>query len=147
MTNLFQGIPEESIEIILKNIEKNLEKISLYDGHTIKKHVDIQLRVLKTRVEMEDIKYATSFYDFDIARTVAIGLLKGLYQSKVKEWLLSPFSDYLTLKGTYKKAVGYGFRKNDETLYKGLRKVCLVLAKESDSSWGFRIVTLYPQFD
>ena len=47
MIDLFRDIPEERIEVILNNIKNNLEQINLRDGHTIKRHVDIQLGVLQ----------------------------------------------------------------------------------------------------
>lgn len=68
MIDLFRDISEERIEIVLNNIRNNLEQVNLRDGHTIRRHVDVQLGVLQTRLTMSDIRYATSFYDFDVAK-------------------------------------------------------------------------------
>lgn len=48
--DLFKDIPEEQIETVLRNIRNNLVQVSLYDGHVIKRHVDIQPEVLKCRL-------------------------------------------------------------------------------------------------
>ena len=41
MINLFQDIPEETIETTLDMIQRNLDQIGLYGGHTIRKHTDV----------------------------------------------------------------------------------------------------------
>lgn len=51
VVDLFRDIPEEQIAVVLENIRENLEKVSLYEGHTIRKHVDIQLDILRTTTE------------------------------------------------------------------------------------------------
>lgn len=62
MINLFQDIPEETIETTLDMIQRNLDQIGLYGGHTIRKHTDVQVLALKTRLNAEDIKFETKKY-------------------------------------------------------------------------------------
>lgn len=146
MIDLFRDIPEERIEIVLENIRNNLERVNLYDGHTIRKHVDVQLGILKTRLTMSDIQYATSFYDFDIAKMAVQTLLKQCFEEKIAGWLLGACSDVLVLRADMGKGIGYGYRKQDNELYEGLSKMRLVLEKEAARDWGFRILTCYPVF-
>ena len=146
MIDLFRDIPEERIEIVLKNIRNNLERINLYDGHTVRKHVDVQLGILQTRLTMSDIQYATSFYDFDIAKVAIQTLLKQCFEEKIADWLLCAYSDVLVLCADMGKALGYGYRKQDKELYEGLSKMRLVLEKEAARDWGFRILTCFPIF-
>lgn len=146
MVDLFRDIPEERIQIVVGNIRNNLERVNLYDGHTVKKHVDVQPGILWTRLTMSDIQYATSFYDFDIAKMAVQTLLKQRFEEKIADWLVCACSDVLVLCADMGKEIGYGYRKRDNKLYEGLRKVCLVLEKEAKRDWGFRILTSYPVF-
>ena len=146
MIDLFRDIPEERIEIILNNIRNNLEQINLRDGHTIKRHVDIQLGVLQMRLTMGDIRYATSFYDFDVAKMAVQELLKQCFEDKIAGWLLTGYSDVLVLRADMEKAIGYGYRRQDRELYEGLSKIRLVLEKDAECDWGFRILTCFPIF-
>lgn len=146
MVDLFRDIPEEQIAVVLENIRKNLERVSLYEGHTIKKHVDIQLGILKTRLTTGDIKYATSFYDFEIASAAVRALLVQYYEEKIAEWLLSAVSDVLVLSANLNKSIGYGYCREDNRVHEGLSKLRLVLEKAETTDWGFRIVTCYPIF-
>lgn len=144
--DLFKDIPEEKIEAILVNIRNNLDQVSLYDGHVIRRHVDIQPEILKSRLVEKELKYTTSFYDMETARFVTVGLMKMLYERKIRHWLLSSINDNLMLRGQYRTGVGYGFKKGDVTLYENLQHVMLVLEKEENRDWGFRILTSYPTF-
>lgn len=144
--NLFRDIPEEQIETVLKNIRNNLQRISLHDGHVIRRHVDIQPQILKSRLQAEEKKYATSFYDMKTAKVVTVGLMQILYENQIKLWLLSPGNDLLMLRGRCKTGVGYGFQKGDGQLHENLNHVRVVLEKEECRSWGFRILTSYPTF-
>lgn len=146
MVDLFRDIPEEQIAVVLKNIRKNLEKVNLYDGHTIRKHVDIQLGVLKTRLTATDIRYATSFYDFEIAAAAVQALLKQYYEERIAAWLVSAASDVLVLSANLNRSIGYGYCKNDDRVHEGLSKMRLVLEKEEKADWGFRILTCFPIF-
>ena len=67
MVDLFADIPEEVIESTIKAIRENLDKVELYGGHTLRKHTDIQVQALKYRLTQEDIRYATSFWDMEVA--------------------------------------------------------------------------------
>lgn len=146
MVDLFRDIPEERIEIILNNIRNNLGQINLRDGHTIKRHVDVQLGVLQMRLTMSDIRYATSFYDFDIAKMAVQELLRQCFEEKIVGWLLCSYNDVLVLCADMEKGIGYGYRKQDKELYEGLSKMRLVLEKDPSCDWGFRILTCFPIF-
>lgn len=146
MVDLFKDIPQEMIDQILRNIRDNLEMIDLYEGHTIKKHVDVQLGVLKTRLTISDIRYATSFYDFSIAKAAVIKLLRQNYEDRVASWLMSVENDILVLQKDLGMGLGYGYRKQDMTLYEGLSKIRLVLEKKAEKDWGFSIITCFPVF-
>lgn len=52
MIDLFRDIPAERTELVLKNIRNNLGRVNLHDGHTIRKHVDVQPGVLRTRLAL-----------------------------------------------------------------------------------------------
>lgn len=146
MIDLFRDIPDERIDIVLNNIRNNLGKVNLYDGHTIKKHVDVQLGILKTRLTISDIKYATSFYDYEIAKMAVLSLLRQCFENRIVDWLLSAYSDVLVLCADMGQEIGYGYCKEDDELHEGLRKIRLVLEKEVERDWGFRILTCYPVF-
>lgn len=146
MVDLFRDIPEERIEIVLNNIRNNLGQINLRDGHTIKRHVDVQLGVLQMRLTMSDIRYATSFYDFDIAKMAVQELLRQCFEEKIAGWLLCSYNDVLVICADMEKGIGYGYRKQDKELYEGLSKMRLVLEKDPSCDWGFRILTCFPIF-
>lgn len=143
--NLFRDIPDDQIDIILRNIRNNLQQVSLYDGHAINRHVNIQPEQLKNRLSAEEMKYATSFYDMKIAKKVTVALMQMFYENRIKIWLLSG-NDFLMLHGRCRTGVGYGYQKGDESLYKDLQEVRIVLEKEETRDWGFRILTSYPTF-
>ena len=82
MINLFQDIPAETIETTLDMIQRNLDQIGLYGGHTLRKHTDVQVLALKTRLNAEDIIYATSFWDMEVAAAVVKSLMKRYYNPK-----------------------------------------------------------------
>lgn len=146
MVDLFRDIPEEQVTVVLGNIRKNLEKVNLYNGHTIQKHVDIQLGILKTRLTASDIRYATSFYDFEVASAAVQALLHQYYEEKIAAWLVSAASDVLVLSANLNESIGYGYRRDDDRLHEGLSKMRLVLEKEEALDWGFRILTCFPIF-
>lgn len=146
MIDLFADIPKETIENTLQTIKRNLDKVDLYGGHTLCRHADIQVAVLKDRLTREDIKFATSYWDVEVAIAAAQSMMRRYYDSEIKYWLVSNHWDKLTLQAKFKKSLGYGFRKGQERLEENLRKACLVLLKDSHADWGFRIVTSYLMF-
>lgn len=146
MVDLFRDIPADRIELALRNIRGNLGKVGLYDGHTIRRHVDVQTGVLQTRLASGDIRFATSFYDYRIARMAVQSMLEQCYEEKIATWLTGIHSDFLVLKSDTGKGIGYGYRREDDELYEGLRKIRLVLEKQAERDWGFRILTCYPVF-
>lgn len=146
MVDLFADIPERTILETLETIKRNLHKVELYGGHTLGKHSDIQLLALKTRLRTEDIRYATSFWDMEVAIAVAQGLMRKYYDSKISYWLKNDYDDCLPLTGRFCKTVGYGFKKGEERLEENLKKARLILMKDAKTDWGFRILTSYPMF-
>ena len=70
---------------------------------------------------MGDIRYATSFYDFDVAKMAVQELLKQCFEDKIAGWLLTGYSDVLVLRADMEKAIGYGYRRQDRELYEGLK--------------------------
>lgn len=146
MVNLFADIPAETINSTLLTIRENLDKVELYGGHTIRRHTDIQVLTLKRRLSSEDIRYATSYWDLEVARAVAQGLMRRFYDTQIAYWLKCDHSDCLPLFGRFPKTVGYGFKKGEEKLEEDLKKACLVLVKDREADWGFRILTSYPVF-
>ena len=147
MVDLFADVPEEMIENTLQTIRKNLDRVGLYGGHTLRRHTDIQLLVLKTRLTKEDICYATSYWDAEVAEAVVRGLMRKFFDSSILSWLKYSGSDWISLVGNFPETIGYGFRKGEEKLEENLRKACLVLVKDVDADWGFRILTSYPMFE
>lgn len=146
MVDLFADIPEEVIKSTLQSIRRNLDKVDLYGGHTLKKHADIQVQALKYRLTKEDIQYATSFWDMEVAVAVAQEMMRMYFDKEIEYWLRSNYSDYLPLIRKFKETVGYGFRRGEDKLQENLKKACLVLVKDADADWGFRILTGYPMF-
>lgn len=146
MVDLFADIPEDVIENTLQAIRMNLDKVDLYGGHTLKKHTDIQVQALKYRLTQEDIRFATSFWDMEVATAIAQEMMRTFFECEIKDWLRAKNSDSLSLIKNYKKTVGYGFRKGEDILRENLKKACLVLVKDADADWGFRILTGYPMF-
>lgn len=146
MVDLFADVPEETIEDTLQTIRKNLDRVGLYGGHTLYRHADIQLLALKTRLTKEDILYATSYWDREVADAVARGIMRRFFDSNIALWLKYGRSDSISLIGNFPNTIGYGFRKGEEKLDENLRKARLVLVKDKDADWGFRILTSYPIF-
>ena len=147
MVDLFADVPEEMIENTLQTIRRNLDRVGLYGGHTLRKHTDIQLLALKTRLTKEDIRYATSYWDVEVANAVVSGIMRKFFDSSITAWLKYSGSDWISLVGQFQGSIGYGFRKGEEKLEENLRKACLVLIKDADADWGFRILTSYPMFE
>lgn len=146
MVDLFDGIPEEIIESTLQAIRENLDKVELYGGHTLRKHTDIQVQALKYRLTKEDIRYSTSFWDMEVAVAVAQEIMRMFFDEEISFWLRSNYSDCLPLVRRFKRTVGYGFRRGEDRLQENLKKACLVLVKDKEADWGFRILTSYPMF-
>ena len=146
MVDLFADIPETTIESTLQMIKKNLNKVELYGGHTLRRHTDVQVLALKKRLTQEDIRYATSFWDMDVALAVAQGIMRRFYDDEIAYWLKGKYCDILPMIARFPKTVGYGFKKGEEVLEEDLRKACLVLVKDPGADWGFRILTSYPMF-
>lgn len=95
---------------------------------------------------MEDIQFATSFWDMEVALAVVQELLKRNYDAEVATWLRMKGSDCLPVYGRFPKSIGYGFRKGDSRLKEDLRRACLILVKDGGADWGFRVLTSYPVF-
>lgn len=146
MVDLFAGIPDTTIESALRMIKGNLDKVGLYGGHTLRRHTDIQIMVLKSRLTREDIRFATSFWDMEVAMAVAQGIMRQFYDEEIAYWLRGRYSDVLSLISRFPETVGYGFKKGEDRLEENLRKACLVLVKDRQADWGFRILTSYPVF-
>lgn len=146
MVDLFAGIPEEVIESTLQEIRGNLDKVDLYGGHTLRKHADIQVQVLRYRLKEEDIRYATSFWDMGVALAVAQEMMRMFFDEEIIFWLRNSYSDCLPLKKSFKSTVGYGFRRGEDRLRENLKKARLVLVKDKEADWGFRVLTSYPMF-
>lgn len=146
MVDLFADIPEKVVLETLDTIRDNLCQIGLSGGHTVRKHTDVQVQILKKRLTMEDIRFATSFWDMEIAQAVVQELLKRNYDAEVAGWLCMKGSDYLPVYGRFPKSIGYGFRKGDCRLKEDLKKACLTLVKDDRADWGFRVLTSYPVF-
>lgn len=146
MVDLFDGIPESTIESTLQMIKRNLSKVELYGGHTLRRHSDIQILALKKRLTEEDIRYATSFWDMEVALAVTQGIMRQYYDEEIMYWLKGKYNDVLPLIARFSKTIGYGFKKGEEVLEEDLRKACLVLVKDRAADWGFRILTSYPMF-
>ncbi|MDO4339141.1 MAG: RNase A-like domain-containing protein [Eubacteriales bacterium] len=146
MVDLFDGIPEEIIESALQAIRENLDKVELYGGHTLRKHTDIQVQALKYRLTKEDIRYSTSFWDMEVAVAVAQEIMQMFFDEEISFWLRSSYSDCLPLVKRFKRTVGYGFCRGEDRLRENLKKACLVLVKDKEADWGFRILTSYPMF-
>lgn len=146
MVDLFAGIPEEVIEGTLQVIRSNLDKVNLYGGHTLQKHTDIQVQALKYRLTKEDIRFATSFWDMEVAMATAQEMMRSFFDHEIKDWLRASCGDSLTLIKRYEHTVGYGFRKGENILQENLQKARFVLVKDANADWGFRILTGYPIF-
>ncbi|MFR0985254.1 MAG: RNase A-like domain-containing protein [Frisingicoccus sp.] len=146
MVDLFAGIPEEVILGTLDTIRVNLYQIGLSGGHTVRKHTDIQVQILKKRLTMEDIRFATSFWDMEIAQAVVQELLQRNYDEEIAGWLRMKGRDCLPLYGRFPRSIGYGLKKGDNRLKEDLRRACLTLIKDEQADWGFRVLTSYPVF-
>lgn len=146
MVDLFADVPEAIIEKALCNIRENLHLIGEEGAGRQEKYTDVQVYELQTRLSMEDVEFATSFWDFEVARAAATGLLKQCYESHIIPWLRGKESDTLPVYGAFQKPVGYGLRMGDRELHEDLHTVCLNLVKDADSDWGFRMVSGYPVF-
>ena len=133
MVDLFADVPEETVENTLQTIRRNLGRVGLYGGHTLRRHTDIQVLALKTRLTKEDILYATSYWDKDVADAVVKGIMQRFFDSNIIRWLRYGGSDYISLIGHFPETVGYGFRKGEETLEENLRKARLVLVKDREA--------------
>lgn len=145
MVDLFADIPEEIVENTLRSIRANLDKVDLYGGHTLRKHADIQVQALWCRLTREDIDYATSFWDMEVAVAVTQEMMRQCFD-EISFWLRNCWSDSLSLVKRFQKTIGYGFKKGEHMLQENLKKARLVLVKDKSADWGFRILTSYPLF-
>ncbi len=82
-----------------------------------------------------------------MANAVVSGIMRKCFDSSITAWLKYSGSDWISLVGQFQGSIGYGFRKGEEKLEENLRKACLVLIKDADADWGFRILTSYPMFE
>lgn len=114
MVDLFADVLEETIEDTLQTIRKNLDRVGLYGGHTLYRHADIQFLALKTRLTKEDILYATSYWDREVADAVARGIMRRFFDSNIALWLKYGRSDSISLIGNFPNTIGYGFRKGED---------------------------------
>ena len=146
MVSLFAGIPASTVNETLETIRKNLDRVEFYGGHTLHRHTDIQVLALKERLNREDIRYATSYWDYETARAVAISMMRRFYDNEISGWLQTGHEDCLALFAGFRRAIGYGYRKGEGTLQENLKRACLVLLKDPEADWGFRILTSYPVF-
>ena len=73
--------------------------------------------------------------------------MRKFYDSDIVFWLKNSSNDYISLIGRFPQTIGYGFRKGEDRLNENLRKACLVLVKDPQADWGFRILTSYPMFE
>ncbi len=144
MVDLFADIPRETVESTQQTIRENLDQVGLYGGHTLRRHADIQPLALKMRLTKEDIRYATSYWEREVADAVVKGIMKSFFDPGITTWLRYGGDDCISLAGHFSRTIGYGFRKGEERLEENLRKARLVLVKDAD--WGFRILTSYPMF-
>ena len=87
MVDLFADIPRETVENTLQTIRENLDQVGLYGGHTLHRHADIQPLALKTRLATEDIRYATSYWDREVADAVVKGIMKSFFDPGITTWL------------------------------------------------------------
>lgn len=146
MTDLFADVPEEVIEKTLCNIRENLHLVAEEGAQQQEMYTDVQVYELQTRLSMEDVQFATSFLDFEVAYAVVAGLLKQCYEKRIMPWLRGMESDTLPVYGTFRKPIGYGLRAGDRELHEDLHTACLNLIKDADADWGFRVESGYPVF-
>ena len=124
MVDLFADVPEGITLNTLQTIRRNLDQVGLYGGHTLRKHTDIQILALKTRLTKEDIRYATSYWDVEVANAVVSGIMRKCFDSSITAWLKYSGSDWISLVGQFQGSI-----------------------KDADTDWGFRILTSYPMFE
>lgn len=146
MVDLFRDIPQEVIDRTLQNIRENLDSINMYGGHVVVRHANIHPNALKMRITKEDIRYATSFQDAGIAGAVVRSVMRQYYEEQIQGWLVSRVNDFLGLTKTFQVPIGYGYKKGDDALYQKLTKARIVLLKDENTDWGFRVITGYPLF-
>ena len=95
--------------------------------------------MLQTRLTFSDLRFATSFYDYRIAKMAVQSMLEQCYEEKIAAWLTGIHSDFLVLKSDTGKGIGYGYRREDEELHEGLRKIRLVLEKQPERDWALAL--------
>ena len=83
MVDLFADVPEGITLNTLQTIRRNLDQVGLYGGHTLRKHTDIQILALKSRLTKEDIRYATSYWDVEVANAVVSGIMRQFFDSSI----------------------------------------------------------------
>lgn len=121
MVDLFADVPEEITQNALQTIRRNLDQVGLYGGHTLRKHTDIQILALKSRLTKEDIRYATSYWDVEVANAVVSGIMRKCFDSSITAWLKYGCSDWISLVGQFQGSIGYGFRKGEEKLEENVK--------------------------
>lgn len=146
MVDLFRNVPEVIVERTLQNIRENLHLVGLDGGDTEEQYTDVQTCALKMRLTLDDIGFATSFWDLEVAKAAVEGVLKQCFDTQILSWLRRKDSDSLSVFGKFNKAIGYGFRKGDQKLYENLSTACLHLMKDDEADWGFRVISGYPVF-
>ena len=136
---MFEGMNSKTKKMVIGNIERNLDNVSLYGGHTLLRHVQTE-EGLKMRMKEWNMNKVSSFYSETIAEKAVVALMRYKFRD-IANWL-SFGNEELTLIAKCKKPLGFGFIAGDETRHES-SVAHVVLVKDETADWGFTIKTAY----
>ena len=144
--NLFDGIAVSEIELAMQNIHNNLRTIAYHhaNGHAFIEHSDKSDAYLQWRLNKKNLHSATSYYSAKDTKECCLIALE-LHWEEIKSFLNSTEETLpLYVDLGVEASIGYGYIKDVWGVFEDCHYFCVVLQKDENLGWGFRIVTTYP---
>lgn len=113
------------------------------NGHTIERHVGKTEEQLRERLRTDKVSAASTYYSKEIA-TKAVKDSLEQHNAEIEKWLTKSKENRLVLNTKHTFPVGKTVLKRDMRLYDNLHDTVTVLARDRESSLGFKIITSYP---
>lgn len=145
--NLFEGIKEKEIQLAMRNIHNNLNKIVEFDKnhHAYFEHAEQDDEYLQSRIQIQNLRASTSYYSIEQAKQCTYLALKNNWED-IQRFLLS-MTEYklvLFLMLNKSESIGYGYLRYARGVFENCHACQVVLSKNENASYGFFINTTYP---
>lgn len=113
------------------------------NGHTIERHVGKTEEQLRERLRTDKVSAASTYDNKEVA-TKAVKDSLQQHEAEIQKWLTDSKENRLVLNTKHNFAVGKTVLKREMRLYDNLHDTVTVLARDQESSLGFKIITSYP---